>query len=98
MANKFIMNVLATLRNGMSKFLCNLSKLKFLFEPIDMTTSIRMMDTIENAIAKFEPRARDVVVEITPLEDQNTFKIDITARMDESNRDIVLDTTLEKIR
>lgn len=71
---------------------------QYLFEPIDITTAQRILETIETSISQFEPRARKVVVTVTPLVDENTFIIEITANIDESTREIELDTTLEKLR
>jgi len=71
---------------------------QYLFEPIDITTANRILETIELSISRFEGRAKNVIVEITPLHDEQTFKIDITSTVDESNKPIQLVTTLEKLR
>ncbi len=75
---------------------CNLQK--FLFEPIDTSTAIDMLEEIETAISRFESRISDLKVRITPLPDDNTFKIDINCTIEESDKPLVLTTTLEKLR
>lgn len=71
---------------------------KFLFEPIDNATALQIMDHIEVSIANNEPRARNVVIEITPDEDNNAYNIRVTFNTDESERIIVLEKTLERVR
>ena len=71
---------------------------RFLFEPVDRVTAIDMLEEIETAINRWESRAKNLNVEITPLEDEQTFKIKINATTDESNKPIEVETTLERIR
>ena len=71
---------------------------QFLFEPIDVLTANSILDELENDIEDNEPRAKDVEIEITPKEDENTFIIDIRFYIDQSDRQIQLLTTLEKVR
>ncbi len=71
---------------------------QFLFDPIDSVTGYNILEEVENAISLFEPRAKNVEVIVTPLVDENTFRIDISCKIDESDRVLVLSNTLEKLR
>lgn len=71
---------------------------RFLFEPIDSVTGFDILEEVEEAISLYEPRAKEVEVIVTPLVDENTFKIDISCKIDESDRVLVLSNTLEKLR
>lgn len=71
---------------------------QFIFEPIDIITANNMLEVLEFAIGENESRARDLEIEITPDEDANTFIIDIKFFIDQSDRQIELLTTLEKVR
>lgn len=71
---------------------------QFLFEPVDTSTGIRIMEQVEFAIAKNEPRAQNVVVKIVLLHDENTFEINVSFETDVSERALTLQTTLKKIR
>jgi phage baseplate assembly protein W len=50
---------------------------RYLFEPIDDMTAMLMSSDIESAIYKFETRVDQLSVTITPMEDDNTYIIDI---------------------
>lgn len=71
---------------------------QYLFEPIDLITANDIMETIMFAIESNEPRARDLTVEITPNMDAQTYVIDVKFFIDQSDRRIELQTTLEKVR
>lgn len=71
---------------------------QFLFEPIDVLTANNILEVLEFAIEENEARAQDLEIEITPDEDANTFVIDIKFFIDQSDRQIELETTLEKVR
>lgn len=71
---------------------------RFLFDPIDNTTALRLLDAVEIGISRNEPRARNVVVEITPRPDENSFQIDVEYSVDESNRRLSLTKILKKLR
>lgn len=96
-----ITNILATEpgeRVMKPDFGCNLSK--YVFEPIDYITASDIQTEIIYAINKFEPRVENLLVNVTPLEDLNTFKIEVIFNMKIKNPDetqtIVL--KLNKIR
>lgn len=78
------------------EFGCGLSQ--FLFDPIDNSTALRIFDRIELSLEKYETRMKDLYIEVIPLIDENTFKINISFKMDESERELKLETTLEKLR
>lgn len=71
---------------------------RFLFEPVDSVTGYDILEEVEDSIALYEPRAKNVEVIVTPLVDDNTFKIEISCNIDESERTLVLSNTLEKLR
>ena len=71
---------------------------KYLFDQIDIPTAHSILKEIERGIAEFEPRAKNTVVEIIPHEDENTYEVNVRFTVDESDRDIEVSTTLEKIR
>tara|TARA_B100000035_G_scaffold284569_1_gene267566 strand:+ start:419 stop:820 length:402 start_codon:yes stop_codon:yes gene_type:complete len=50
---------------------------KMLFENVTIPTSIEIKDQIENSILAFEPRISNLVVDVKPFPDDNTFEVDI---------------------
>lgn len=77
-----ITNILATEpgeRVMNPEFGCSLSK--YLFEPIDYITAGDIQTEIIYAINKFETRIENLVVNINPLEDLNTFEIEVIFNM-----------------
>ena len=50
---------------------------KMLFENVTIPTSIEIKDQIENSIMAFEPRVSNLVVDVKPFPDDNTFEVDI---------------------
>lgn len=50
---------------------------KMLFENVTIPTSIEIKDQIENSILVFEPRVSNLVVDVRPFPDDNTFEVDI---------------------
>jgi len=71
---------------------------RFLFEPIDNLTAFDILEEVDIAISLYEPRAKNVEVIVTPREDLNTFEIQVTCTIDESDRSLVIEETLEKLR
>lgn len=70
----------------------------YLFEPIDIATARSMLEAIEESLRRFEPRITNTNVKITPDHDNNTFIVDISFTVITTNRDVVINTSLEKIR
>ena len=50
---------------------------KMLFENVTIPTSIEIKDQIENSIMAFEPRVSNLIVDVRPFPDDNTFEVDI---------------------
>ena len=50
---------------------------KMLFENVTIPTSIEIKDQIENSILAFESRVSNLVVDVKPFPDDNTFEVDI---------------------
>ena len=71
---------------------------KFLFAPIDMFIAIDIFEEIEASITKYEKRALDLRVDVTPIPNDNTFIIDIYFRIEESEKPLELTLNLKKIR
>ena len=71
---------------------------QYLFEPCDIYTAISLYQEIERGIVRFEPRAKNVKVEVTPQPNDNDFIIDIFLEIEESENPIELNTSLRKIR
>lgn len=71
---------------------------QYLFDPCDIYTAISIYQEIERGINKYEPRALNVKVEVTPLPNDNNFTIDIFFEIEESENPIELNTSLKKIR
>jgi len=77
-------------------FGCDLNQ--YLFEQLDNTTALDIVDTVYNAIIDFEPRIYNLKVIVTPDEYQNTFIIDIYLSINTAKEPVKLTTTLEKVR
>jgi phage baseplate assembly protein W len=77
-------------------FGCSLNKYEF--EPIDNVTALRMVESVETAIALFEPRLLNFNVIVTPDPDNNTMIIDVFIVVNTKEETVRLSTTLEKIR
>jgi phage baseplate assembly protein W len=50
---------------------------KSLFEFIDFGTASVIQNQVEISIKNFEPRVTNVVVEVDPIPDQNTFNVNV---------------------
>ena len=71
---------------------------QYLFEPIDISTAINILEEVELAINKYEPRAKNLEVVVIPKEDLNTFEINITFNVDQANRRIEVEELLYRLR
>lgn len=71
---------------------------QFLFEPCDHETAVDILDELQSKIGRFERRAKNVIIEILPLSDQNTFQIEIEFFVDENIQPQTLDFLLNEIR
>lgn len=75
---------------------CNVRSL--LFEPMVETTALRMRDMIEDAISKFEKRARVISVEVYPFEARNAYDVFIIFEVINSVNPTTLNLTLYRAR
>jgi len=75
---------------------CNVRSL--LFEPMVETTAIRMKDMIEDAVAKYEKRARVLSVEVYPFEARNAYDVFIVFEVINSVNPVTLNLTLYRAR
>ncbi len=75
---------------------CSLQK--FLFSPVDNSTAISILEEVELAINKYEPRAKNLEVVIIPEPDLNTFQINVTFNVDQADREITIDELLYRLR
>lgn len=71
---------------------------RFLFEPLDGWIAQRMIEQVETAILRDEPRAIDVAVEVEIDFDNLLYDIFITAGITTSEREIELNFQLEQVR
>jgi phage baseplate assembly protein W len=71
---------------------------ELLFEPIDPITTIRIDSEIRATIEGFEPRARVVVLTITPTDDQHKYQIDLTLQLVNLAEPITLTLFLSRLR
>lgn len=71
---------------------------QFLFEPIDVSTALNILEEVELSINKFEPRAKNLQVVVEMLEDENTFNINVTFNVDQAEREVVIDELLYRLR
>jgi len=94
-----VMNILNTepgTRVMNPEFGCNLEK--FLFDSIDPITGIYIKEEIEKALNTFEQRIENLVVDVIPDEDNNTFEINIYFNMKVLKTQQNVSFTLDKIR
>lgn len=95
-----ITNILATEpgeRVMNPEFGCRLSK--YVFEPIDDITAYNIKAEIKFALEKFEPRIDNLFINVNPLEDLNTFDIDIIFNLKiNNNKQQTISIRLNKIR
>jgi len=74
------------------------SLMQYIHDPLDIFTAHNILREIESSISKYEPRALDLLVEITPFPNENTFVIDINFRIQESENTLQLSKLLKEIR
>jgi len=95
-----VMNIISTEPNtliyGRRELGCPLEQ--YLFELIDIKTAVNILEDVTLAITKFETRAKNLFVEVIPMEDENTFEINISFSVDQSDREIVIQELLYRLR
>lgn len=69
-----------------------------LFEPYDAITRNIMIKTIEDVIAKFEPRVTITEVKLVNNEDNNNINIDVYFKINNSDTPILLTTAISRVR
>lgn len=77
-------------------FGCNIDR--YLFEPIADYTAEFMRSEIHTALINYEPRINELLVEVIPDEDNNTYIININFTVNTTTEVQRLQTTLKKIR
>lgn len=79
------------------EFGCSLNK--YVFEPIDAITAYNIKAQIEFALEKFEKRIDQLFVNVEPLEDLNTYDIDIIFNLKiNNNQQQQISIRLNKVR
>lgn len=86
----------STLIYGNRSMGCSLQK--FLFAPIDTSTAIDILEEVELAINRYETRAKNLIVTVIPIPDDNTFQINVTFNVDQADREVVIDELLYRLR
>lgn len=71
---------------------------RYLFDPIDSITADKIHYDIVTAIEKFENRIENLVIEVNPYEELQTFIIDITFDIKYSNKTETIQINFNKIR
>ena len=71
---------------------------RFLFEPIDDITASIMAYEIEKGLTTFEQRIKDVIVEVTPLYEDNGFVIDVSFAINFTSNRSKVQLKFSKIR
>jgi phage baseplate assembly protein W len=69
-----------------------------LFENFTSVTAQVMKKTIFDAINKFEPRVQILDVKLSETEDQNNLDVSITFSILNSERPVILNTTIQRAR
>ena len=69
-----------------------------LFENFTSVTAQVMKKTIFDAINKFEPRVQILDVKLSETEDQNNLDVSITFSILNSERPVILNTTIQRVR
>ena len=69
-----------------------------LFEPYDTITRNVMIKTIEDVIAKFEPRVTITEIKLVNTEDNNNINIDVYFKINNSDTPILLTTAISRVR
>lgn len=69
-----------------------------LFEPYDAITRNVMIKTIEDVIAKFEPRVTITEIKLVNNEDNNNINIDVYFIINNSDTPILLTTAISRVR
>ena len=95
-----VMNIISTEKKSkvFNKRNFGTSLLQYLHNPVDIHTAIDLFEVIERGINTYEPRALNLVVTVTPAPNENTFYIEISFDMEESQAPVVLNTNLKKLR
>lgn len=71
---------------------------KMLFEPITPLTENYVQREIYDVITAYEPRARNVMVQVTGMPDENALRANIIFYIENSARPTVVDMLLERTR
>jgi phage baseplate assembly protein W len=69
-----------------------------LFEPLDPITTQALRRSIENTIETFEPRITLDLVDVIPVEEENSYTISIYFTVNGVNQPTSLTVTLERLR
>ena len=71
---------------------------RMLFEPYDALVGIELQNFIQTTLRYYEPRARDVTVNILPSDDQNYLEINIVFYVINNPNAIDLTLNLKRVR
>ena len=69
-----------------------------LFEPMSTFTANVLRKTIEDAITKYEPRAKVINVQVDPYEDTNRYVVTIVYMLINKTDPISVNVTLQRVR
>jgi len=71
---------------------------QFVFQPVDNITARGILNEVERAISVNIPKAKNVIVEVIPLDETNTFEINIDFSVLQSERVLQLKQLLKQLR
>lgn len=71
---------------------------KMLFEPINSLTQNYLQREIYDVVATFEPRAKNVYVQVTGYPDENAVRANVIFYIENSTTPVVVDMLLERTR
>ena len=71
---------------------------KYIFEPIDEFTAAMIKYEINLSLNKYESRIKDLEVSVVPIEEENTYEINITYKEIFSNSEQTIQIDFKKIR
>jgi len=71
---------------------------QYLFDPIDLITSIKLEDSLRLVISRYEPRASIQELRVTPNFDSERYDISLTLVINNLTDPFTIDFFLERIR
>lgn len=71
---------------------------KYLFDEITFITAHSIMKDVENVLIRFEPRIKDLIVEVAPEEDNNQYLIKLNYKITDLLQAVAQEIPIKRIR